>query len=138
MTWRMVYTVCIGSNVHRHANLAFARRRLSELFPDIRFAHEVDTQPLSLNRKALFANQVARFESCLDRLEVTGFLKDIEREAGSTREERRMEVIRLDIDLLSCDNQKYKPADWDREYVKEGIKELLLNADAKESNKDSL
>ena len=43
----MVYTICIGSNERRKDNLALARKRLSELFPDIRFSAETDTQPLS-------------------------------------------------------------------------------------------
>ena len=40
----MVYTVCIGSNEHPQANLAFARRRLSECFPGIRFSKEEETE----------------------------------------------------------------------------------------------
>lgn len=120
----MVYTVCIGSNEHRHDNLAFARRRLSELFPGIRFSHEVDTLPECLRRANLFANQVARFESEMNPGEVSCQLKSIEREAGSTRQERAGEIIRLDVDLLSCDGRVYKPDDWARKYVKDGIKEL--------------
>lgn len=42
----MVYTICIGSNVNRKENLALARKRLSELFPNIRFSAEADTEPL--------------------------------------------------------------------------------------------
>ena len=34
------------------------------------------------------------------------------------------EIIRLDVDLLSCDGQVYKPQDWGRTYVKQGIEEL--------------
>lgn len=120
----MLYTVCIGSNECRRVNLALARQRLAELFPDIRFSHEVDTPPLHMGRKALFANQVARFESEKNPAEVIFCLKSIEREAGSTRQERANEIIRLDIDLLACDGLVYKPADWGRIYVKKGINEL--------------
>ena len=59
----MVYTVCIGSNEEREANLALARRRLAESFPGIRFSHEEETQPLALRRTAPFSNQLARFVS---------------------------------------------------------------------------
>ena len=120
----MVYTLCIGSNEHRHANLAFARRRLSEAFPGIRFSREVDTEPLRLSRRALFANQVARFESGLDSTEVVSCLKRIEQEAGSTPQERACGIIRLDVDLLSCDGRVYKPEDWARDYVVRGMEEL--------------
>lgn len=120
----MVYTLCIGSNEHRHANLAFARRRLAEVFPGIRFSREVDTEPLRLSRRALFANQVARFESALGRTEVVDCLKMLEREVGSTQEERQIEIIRLDIDLLACDGEIYKKEDWKRAYVRKGMEEL--------------
>ena len=96
----------------------------SECFPGIRFSHEVDTLPLNLQRASLFANQVARFESEMNPADVSSFLKSIEREAGSTRQERAGEIIRLDVDLLSCDGQVYKPQDWGRTYVKQGIEEL--------------
>ena len=84
----MVYTICIGSNEHRKDNLALARKRLSELFPDIRFSAEADTKPLFFRRQALFTNQVARFISDYDADEVILRLKNIEREAG--RRNRRL------------------------------------------------
>ena len=122
--WEMVYTICIGSNVNRKENLALARKRLSELFPNIRFSAEADTEPLFFRRQALFANQVACFTSDSDAGEVILHLKDIEREAGRTPEEKKQEIVRLDIDLLSCDNRVYKPEDLKRDYIIRGLKEL--------------
>lgn len=120
----MVYTICIGSNERRKDNLALARKRLSELFPDIRFSAETDTQPLFFRRQALFANQVARFMSDCDVHEIILYLKSIEREAGRTSEEKKQEIVRLDIDLLSCDNSVYKPEDLKRDYIVRGLEEL--------------
>ena len=59
----MVYTICIGSNEPRKDNLALARKRLSELFPDIRFSAETDTKLLFFRRQALVTDPVARFFS---------------------------------------------------------------------------
>lgn len=120
----MVYTICIGSNEQRRANLALARKRLSELFPDIRFSRMEETAPLLLKRPALFANQVARFASDCPVNEVVARLKAIEQEAGRTSVETLQEIIRLDIDLLSCDATVYKPDDLRRDYVMRGLKEL--------------
>ena len=120
----MVYTICIGSNEHRKDNLALARKRLSELFPDIRFSAEADTKPLFFRRQALFTNQVARFISDYDADEVILRLKNIEREAGRTPEEKEQEIVRLDIDLLACDSKVYKPEDWKRDYIVRGLEEL--------------
>ncbi|MCL1616273.1 2-amino-4-hydroxy-6-hydroxymethyldihydropteridine diphosphokinase [Bacteroides sp. ET71] len=120
----MVYTVCIGSNEHPQANLAFARRRLSECFPGIRFSKEEETEPLFFRRRVLFSNQLARFSSELTRQEVCLCLKGIEREAGRKAEEKQREIVRLDIDLLACDGQVCRPDDWARDYVRRGLSEL--------------
>ncbi|WP_418697410.1 2-amino-4-hydroxy-6-hydroxymethyldihydropteridine diphosphokinase [Bacteroides sp.] len=120
----MVYTISIGSNEHRKDNLALARRRLSELFPGIRFSKEEETKPLFFRRPNLFSNQVARFASNDREAEVTSRLKAIEREAGRTPEEKKQEIVRLDIDLLSCDAIVYKPEDLKRDYILRGLEEL--------------
>ncbi len=120
----MIYTVSIGSNEQREANLALARRRLKELFPDIRFAGEEETAPLRCRRTAPFANQLARFRSDSPAHEVDALLKAIEREAGRKPEEKEREIIRLDIDLLACDATIFKPEDMQREYVRKGLSQL--------------
>ena len=116
----MVYTVCIGSNEEREANLALARRRLAESFPGIRFSHEEETQPLALRRTAPFSNQLARFVSDWEQCEVCSRLKSIEREAGRLPGEKEREIV----DLLACDGLVYKAEDWKRDYVERGVKEL--------------
>ena len=120
----MVYTISIGSNECQEDNLELARRRLSELFPGIRFSKERKTQPLFFQRPELFSNQVARFASDWEKRDVTLRLKAIEREAGRTPEEKKQEIVRLDIDLLSCDSVIYKPEDLKRDYIIRGMEEL--------------
>ncbi len=120
----MVYTISIGSNEQRKDNLALARKRLSDFFPDIRFSAEEETKPLYLHRPNLFSNQVARFMSDRQAGEVIARLKAIEQEAGRTSEEKKQEIVRLDIDLLACDSMIYKPEDLKRDYIARGLQEL--------------
>lgn len=120
----MVYTISIGSNKDRHENLALARRRLGELFPDIRFSKEEDTQPLFFRRPDLFANQVACFTSGERLSRVTALLKAIEREAGRLPEEKEREIVRLDLDVLTCDDCICKARDLERPYVRRGLQQL--------------
>ncbi len=122
----MVYIISIGSNERRQENLMLARKRLSELFPDISFSAEEETQPLFLRRTALFSNQVARFVSAAQPVEILVRLKAIEREAGRKSEDKKQEIIRLDIDLLSCDDTVYKPEDLKRDYVVRGLEQLSV------------
>lgn len=104
--------------------MALARRRLSELFPDIRFSSEVETAPLFFHRQDLFSNQVARFVSNLQADEVVACLKSIEREAGRTPGDKSLEIVRLDIDLLQCDSVVHKPEDLKRDYIRKGLEQL--------------
>lgn len=120
----MVYTISIGSNEDRGENLPLARRRLGELFLGIRFSREEETRPLFFRRPELFSNQVARFTSNCGAEEIILRLKGIEREAGRTPEEKKQEIVRLDIDLLSCDATIYKPEDLKRDYILRGLQEL--------------
>lgn len=120
----MVYTISIGSNEQRKENMALARRRLIELFPGICFSKEEETSPLLFRRPALFSNQVARFFSEQQPAEILLRLKAIEREAGRKPEEKKLEIIRLDIDLLSCNDIAYKPEDLKRDYIVHGLEQL--------------
>lgn len=120
----MVYTICIGSNEHRRENMALARKRLTEMFAGIRFAKEEDTEPLACHRPEMFSNQVARFASDSLPCEVTRCLKAIEREAGRQLADKQQEIVRLDIDLLMCDSEVYKPEDLRRAYIVRGLEEL--------------
>ena len=76
------------------------------------------------HRPAQFSNQVARFSSEQQPAEILLRLKAIEREAGRKPEEKKLEIIRLDIDLLSCDNTVYKPEDLKRDYIVHGLEQL--------------
>lgn len=116
--------ICIGSNYHRKENIKLAQRRLAELFPLIRFAKERETKPVSLHNRALFSNQVACFYTEMNRETVVCILKRIEAEAGRQPEDKVLEKISLDIDLLSYGNCILKPEDLKRDYIVEGLTEL--------------
>ncbi len=116
--------VCIGSNYNREQNLFLARKELTDLFPNIRFAPEQETSPLLLNNPALFTNQVAIFFSDEEENVVKYKLKAIETMLGRCKEDKMKERISLDIDLLSYDDRVLKPKDLARDYIIRGIKDL--------------
>lgn len=118
------YIICIGSNYNREANLLWARKQLTALFPSICFADEEETEPFLLHNPALFTNQVARFKSSSDTATVKQQLKEIEVAAGRTPEDKAIEKVILDIDLLMCDDAILKPKDMAHPYVIRGIQQL--------------
>lgn len=120
----MHYTIGIGSNWQRTEHMSLARCRLNEYFPGIRFSDEVETEPLFFRRPDKFSNQVACFTSSRTAEEVKSMLKSIEREAGRMPEDKAQEIVKLDIDLLLCDDRILKPKDLERPFVRKGIEAL--------------
>ena len=116
--------ICIGSNYNRKENLFFARQKLADLFPSIRFTSEQETQPLYFRSPALFSNQVAQFFSEAGEERVRKELKAIEKSAGRRPEDKKEEKVCLDIDLLAFDDRVLKPEDLKREYIVKGLEEL--------------
>ena len=116
--------ICIGSNYNRKENLLLARRRLTALFPSIRFTGEQETRPLFFRNPALFSNQVAPLFTDAGAERVVKELKTIEKEAGREKEDKKREKVCLDIDLLVFDNRVLKPEDLKRDYILKGLEEL--------------
>lgn len=120
----MTYIISLGSNEQRHENLDEARRRLKDIFPDVCFSTEQDTEPIMICRSVPFANQVARFHSDMPCQQVLAYLKAIECKVGRMPDEVCRGIVRMDIDLLMCDDVVYKPMDMERGYVQIGLQEL--------------
>ena len=118
--------LCLGSNFYRIAHMAYAQRELKKHFPAIRFSEEMETEAIGSRFLSPFSNQVASFETTLSSEEVRTILKQIERDLGRLPEEKSQGVIRIDIDLLMYDDCVLKPADLERDFVKEGLKSLSL------------
>jgi 2-amino-4-hydroxy-6-hydroxymethyldihydropteridine diphosphokinase len=106
--------------------MAYAQRDLKKHFPTIRFSEEMETEAIGSRFLSPFSNQVASFETTLSSEEVRAILKQIERDLGRLPEEKPQGVIRIDIDLLMYDDCVLKPADLERDFVKEGLKSLSL------------
>lgn len=94
------------------------------MFPSIRFTSEQETQPLFFRSPALFSNQVAQFFSEVGEEMVRKELKAIEKSAGRRPEDKKEEIVCLDIDLLTFDDRVLKPEDLKREYIVKGLEEL--------------
>jgi 2-amino-4-hydroxy-6-hydroxymethyldihydropteridine diphosphokinase len=106
--------------------MAYAQRDLKKHFPTIRFSEEMETEAIGSRFLSPFSNQVASFETTLSTEEVSVILKQIEHDLGRLPEEKSQGVIRIDIDLLMYDDCVLKPADLERNFVKEGLKSLTL------------
>ncbi len=74
------------------------------------------------HNQASFINQLARFSSDVQPKEIEQQLKEIEHLAGRTPEEKALEVVRLDLDLLMADEEVLRPKDLQRDFVQQLLK----------------
>lgn len=116
--------ICLGSNYQQDIYYAKTRFRLQEIFPTIVFADSIETKPIEIKRKDSFINQIAYFKTTLSSDEVNQHLKNIELECGRTIDDKLLEIIKMDIDLLIYDNHILKPKDITHSYVINGLKQL--------------
>lgn len=116
----------MGSNVPEGIDLlARAALRLKELaVGEVFMSSPETTEAIDFPWPALFVNQVVSLVTALDPDELNSRLKHIERELGRTPKETRRGVIRLDLDLLSYDDQILRRDDWERAYIQRGIAEI--------------
>ena len=116
--------LCLGSNLDGAIRLSAARSALRSHFPDIRFSKELVTEAIGSHFLSPFHNQVASFSSPLETENIRLLLKSMEQAQGRLPEDKARGIVKLDIDLLIYDNQVLKPKDLEREFVKQGMKEI--------------
>lgn len=109
--------ISIAANHDGEQNLKEARHRLQQLLPDARFTEAIWTEPIHSLLPNPYLNQLAYGSTMFDPTTLTERLKAIEAEMGRTDGERRQGIVRIDLDLLSHDGQRFHLRDWERPYV---------------------
>ena len=119
--------IALGTNVHSD-NIRLAEERLAREFNDAAFSKSITTLPLGEKFQGRnFINAVASCTTRRSKREVVEMLKQIEAECGDTRARREAGEVVVDIDLLLYDKEKCHVPDWQRQYIKDLIQDLLLS-----------
>lgn len=116
--------LCMGSNTDRSVQLSRAREALRIAFPDIHFGDLMETEAIGSGFHSPFSNQLARFTTTLTPDSVHAYFKELELRGGRTPEDKAAGIVKLDIDLLTFDDEVLKPEDMRREYICKGLGRL--------------
>lgn len=115
--------LCLGSNIHQQENMRHAQQLLRTEYASIAFTPSIWTEPVGVMSPP--------YLNCLATMTIEDSLsslhdktKAIERLMHSSREERKGNIVRIDIDILSFDRKHYHEDDWNRDYVKRLIEDL--------------
>lgn len=124
--------IALGSNWEQEKNIHFAMQRLRSFFPAICFSRLVWTQPIGI-KSDRFLNGLGMADlsvmpnSGMGKAdEVVLVLKQIERECGRKSEDKAHGVVRVDLDLLQFQSQRFHEDDWDRDYVRLLLQETFF------------
>ena len=115
--------VSLASNCNQKENLNQARERLGQILSLCRFTKALWTEPYGSEKgktaaDRLYLNQLAYAETALPVAELVAVLKAIERDMGRTEEDRSQGIVRIDLDLLQYDKERFHLRDWNRSYIK--------------------
>ena len=115
--------LCLGSNIHQQENMRHVQQLLRTEYASIAFTPSIWTEPVGVMSPP--------YLNCLATMTIEDSLsslhdktKAIERLMHSSREERKGNIVRIDIDILSFDRKHYHEDDWNRDYVKRLIEDL--------------
>lgn len=115
--------MAFGTNSGGEAVIRQAVEMLGCRLGDMRMSRIVRTEPIGISSPP-FLNAMAVGNTTMTASELRTVLKKTERLCGDTRELRCQNIITMDIDLLLLGSRRYKPDDWQRDYIQELSEEL--------------
>ena len=119
-THRVMLSLASNSRQQRH--LEAARRLLPKVIDGLRYTTEHWTEPVDSQCTDQYLNQLATGTTTLDADTLNERLKAIEQQLDRKHDKRG--VVTIDIDLLQYDDTRHHLRDWERNYVKNLLREL--------------
>jgi len=110
--------ISLASNFEQEANLALARQELGKMLEPLRYSEAIWTEPVNAQRPDLYLNQLLLAHTDLSVQHLQIALKSMERDMGRTNDDRQQGIVRIDLDLMSYDDERYHLRDWERPYMK--------------------
>ena len=116
----------IGTNINQRDNARLVREDLYAKFGEnIHFTPSLKTKPVD-GGDGYYINFLAEIHTDIPYDELRAWFKELEQECGRNKEDTRDGWVPLDIDILEYDGKRFCAKDWDRNYVKELLKTIVL------------
>ncbi len=115
--------LALGCNTNYDAGMDKAISHIKESFCIQNETRRI-ISPSTNDTPGSFCNSLILIQTTYSVDEITKRIKQIETMCGRTKEETAKGIIRMDIDLLSYDEIRLRPNDWERPYIQELYEEL--------------
>lgn len=117
--------LALGSNCDQEENIGMAMTLLQKSFGgDMKFTRRMWTEAIGI-KSDFFLNCLASVHTPSDFESIQKTVKGIEAACGDNKDDRKRNIIRVDIDILLLGDKKYHDNDWSRKYIKELVNELI-------------
>ncbi len=116
--------IALGSNTDQRQNMEQARHLLGATLLNMRQSRAVWTMPIGIASDR-FLNQLVTGQTVLDLPALETTLKEAERLLGRQPDESHRGIVRIDLDLLAFDSRRLRADDWNRDYIRTLLGELL-------------
>lgn len=118
------FMLALGSNTDATKNIEKAKAMINKEWPEMMWSQSLTTKPIGIISDN-FINALACGFTTDSYEKVINVTKNIEIKLHYNKEERQQGIIKIDVDVLQYSNKKCKKNDWNREYMKALIKDLL-------------
>lgn len=115
--------ISLGSNHEQQANLDKALLRIGALLSDAKQSQQLWTMPIGICSDR-FLNMMVSGYTSLTLNDFASATKAIEADCGRTVGDERNGRVRMDIDIMEFDGQRFHCDDWNREYINTLSKEI--------------
>ncbi len=109
--------ISLASNRFQKQNLLKARECLGQVLFSLIFSDELWTKPIGSKRTDMYLNQLAIGTTTLPLDQLNSKLKAIETDFGRNESKRVLNIVPIDLDVMSFDGVRYHLRDWDRPYM---------------------
>ena len=110
--------IALASNQEQEQHLHIARQQLEHILAVSKYTEAIWTDPIRSTRPCRYLNQLLYAETEMTCEDLEQALKHIERKMGRMPEDREKGIVKIDLDLMRYDNQRYHLPDWERCYIK--------------------
>lgn len=117
--------ISLGTNLKHRNSIIEAQLLLADKFANMKRFSILTTKGIGecfCNTE--FLNTIVTCDTSHNLQDVLTTLKVIESDCGNTQQLRERGIVIVDVDLLQYDDTKLHVDDWDRDYIKQLIKEL--------------
>ena len=119
---KVIFT--LGTNKNQEFNMQIAMKELQKLLPRIVFSRKIYTKDVN-GGDSMYLNCVAKAIAKRNEKGLRLAFRNIERICGTRVATKRRGEVAMDIDLIFYKDHKLKPEEWEKDYVKELLFEIV-------------